>query len=366
MGIWGLKGHLKNPGQHNPAGQPFQVEAITENNRLLPKVFLKLLIKTNQPPQNENILINLPSKGTCNWHIRLTYPQRGHYKLGPLVAEVTDPFGLFRLHRILDKGQDILIYPATVELPLFWAESPAESGLLWNSWLTNEAGGAISGVREYIPGDSLNRIHWRSTAHTGKLIVKEFDVDSSKKVWVVLDLCRDSKFGTGIETTEEYGITIAASIVKKYADAGRQVGLIAQGKDYHFYAARPGDVNMWRIMEALANLKANGQIPLYRLLDRAHEQFNCNSAAVIITASASDELVATIIRTQRRGIQPITILLDATSFGGDISPQSTETRLRASNIPSYIIRQGDDLKNVLNSQEMNATVKSGSKVHYIA
>jgi hypothetical protein len=47
--------------------------------------------------------------------------------------------------------------------------------------LYDESGGSISGVREYVPGDNPNRIHWRSTAHSGKIIVKEYDLDLSEK-----------------------------------------------------------------------------------------------------------------------------------------------------------------------------------------
>ncbi|MBP1706909.1 MAG: hypothetical protein H6Q39_633, partial [Chloroflexi bacterium] len=117
LGLWGLKGHLKNPGSHQQAGQPFEVEAVTENRSFLPKTFVRLAIKTKLKGA-DNILINLPLKRPCRWQQHLLFPRRGYYKLGPLLAEVTDPFGLFRLHRTLDRGKEILIYPATVELPL--------------------------------------------------------------------------------------------------------------------------------------------------------------------------------------------------------------------------------------------------------
>ncbi len=67
-------------------------------------------------------------------------------------------------------------------------------------------------VRSYVPGDALTRIHWNSTARHGQLMVKEFDLDPTIDVVVLLDLDRDVQAGENEESTEEYGVTIAASL----------------------------------------------------------------------------------------------------------------------------------------------------------
>jgi uncharacterized protein (DUF58 family) len=365
LGVWGLKGYLKNPGSHQQAGQPFGVEAVIENRSLLPKAFVRLIIKTRLK-QPSSVLINIPSRRLCLWQNHLLFPLRGYYQLGPLMAEITDPFGLFRFHRVLDKGKGILIYPATVELPLFWAESQAESRLTRNSLLTSEASGVIAGVREYAPGDSLNRIHWRSTAHRGKLTVKEFDIDFTEKVWVIPDLHRDFNFGSGTQTTEEYIITLAASIVKKYADLGREVGLIAQSDGYHFYDARAGYFNLWRIMEALAVLKANGQVPLQRLLSRTSEHLKGNAVAVIITATGQAEILDAILNLKRQGVRLVTILIESGSFGNGKSEPNIADRLRALKIPAYSIRRGDNLADALSGQGEEMAEKSNIKAQPFA
>jgi uncharacterized protein (DUF58 family) len=364
-GIWGLKGYLKTPGEHQQAGQPFRVEAVIENKNRLPKAFVRLRIKSKLK-QATKAVINMPARRTFLWQNSLLFPQRGYYELGPLMAEVTDPFGMFRFQRRLDKEKEILIYPATVDLPLFWAESQGESRLTRNSLLTSEASGAIAGVREYVPGDGLNRIHWRSTAHRGKLTVKEFDIDFTEKVWVIPDLSKDFNFGSGIETTEEYIITIAASIVKKYADAGREVGLMAQSQQYHFYSAQAGYINLWRIMEALAAMKANGHVPLRRLLSRASEQLKGNAVAVIVTASAQDEMLDTILSIKKQGIRLVTVLINSASFGSGITAPNLADRLEALKIPVYSVSRGDNLAEALNAQGKNLAAKSGTEAQYLA
>jgi len=195
----------------------------------------------------------------------------------------------------------------------------------------------------------------------GKLMVKEFEVDRTEKIWVILDLNREYVYGTGAETTEEYAITIAASLVKKYADFGRQVGLIAQNQDYHLFPARPGYLSMWRIMDSLAVMKADGQVPLPRILSRASEHLSGNSVALIITASVRDEVVEAIISARKKGIRGVLILLDADSFGVNSSQHLTLARLQALNIPAYIVKKGDSLAEALNSRRIQLAAKSGSQ-----
>jgi uncharacterized protein (DUF58 family) len=350
ISLWGLKGKLKDPSHHIEALKPFQIEAVAENKNILPKAFVKLMLKTGSPAKDEGLLCNLPTRGSFYWQQSLVFSRRGSYKIGPLIAEVSDPFGLFRLHRSIDKGKKILVYPPMIDLPQFEIESKAETGIIRRNMSINESGGSISGVREYVPGDNLNRIHWPSTAHTGKLIVKEFDIDLSEKIWVIPDLNREANFDQKIE---ECGITIAASLVRKYADSGRQVGLIAHDENYHFFAARPGSLNLWRILETLAVVKVDGEIPISRLLSRAREQLYGNSIAFIITASNEPEILDSLISFQKRGIQSVLISIDAFSFGGHDFPENIKLKLRTLNIPIFKVRKGEKLSEVLNTQSKN-------------
>lgn len=357
LGIWQLKGHLKDLVQHSPAGRPLPVEAVIENRSPLPKMFLKLKIKTSSSKSAESVMVNIPARRAYSWDHDLNLPQRGHYTVGPLVVEAGDPLGLFRLRRTLDKGKDVIIYPTAVDLPFF----QAEAGPLLNTLRTGDATGVISGIREYVPGDGLNRIHWRSSAHMDKLMVKEFEIDRTEKLWVILDLNRDQFYGTGFETTEEYSITIAASLIKKYADSGKLVGLIAQSQRYHLFPAQQGYLNLWRIMDDLAVMKADGQVPLPRILNRASEYLTGNAVALVITASMGDEVVESVINARKKGIRAILVLLDAASFGAGVSSHQVQSRLGILNVPVYIVKKGDNLAEALNSRRINLAVRPGPR-----
>jgi len=362
LGTRGIKSHLKVPGQRYQAGKSFPIEATVENTSVWPKPFLKLKIKSAEKLSEKDVMVNIPSRGVYSWQYELSLPQRGLYHLGPLVGEGMDVFGLFGVKRELDCAKEMLIYPPTVELPLFRIKSQSEPGLLHSEWISDETTGAISGVREYVPGDSLNRIHWRSTAHLGKLVVKEFDIDLSEKIWIILDLNKESHCGSGLESTEEYGVIIAASIVKKYIDSGLHVGLVAQGDKYYFYPARQGELHMWRIMEALAVCKAKGRIPLQRVLTGAGQQMSGNSVAIVITCGAQQEVAGSIISLKKQGFQVAAVLLDGSTFGGNGLIRETEKRLRASNVPLYVINKGDNLTDSLSGKESGVKTAEGRDV----
>src|SRR5690606_33370762 len=86
-----------------------------------------------------------------------------------------------------------------------------------------------SGIREYAPGDSFNRIHWPTVARTNNLMVKLFELDPASDIWIILDLEKKVQVGTGEEGTEEYAVNIAASIARYFLVANRSVGFISFG-----------------------------------------------------------------------------------------------------------------------------------------
>jgi uncharacterized protein (DUF58 family) len=350
LGIHGIEGQINQPAKHCQVGDSFDVEAVISNVSLLPKLLIKVRENTNLPGHSNQLAINLRPRESYSWQTNVHCQLRGQYRLGSLTVEVADPFGLFPAHRELGESQSLLVYPATCELPHFWITSYVEPGSGQNFWLTTEPNPVVSRVREYVPGDSLSRIHWRSTAHVGKLIVKDFDLDLSKSIWVIMDMSKPSPAGNGTNTIEEHCVMIAASLVKKYVDSGQQVGLITQGDDFYLFPPQVGHQHLWRVMGALALVKAVGEIPVNRLINREIERFGSNSIAVVITSSTSDEMVASLLHLKSRGATMVAILLDATSFGGIVNPQGIARHLTSNGIPAYTVRQGDDLATALDSR----------------
>ncbi len=192
LGIHGITGQVKKSSERCQVGEWFGEEITVLNNSKIPKLSIEVQENTDLPGHHNVAAFNLSPRSSHCWQTEVYCQRRGQYSVGTLTATVTDPFSFFSLRRNLGEPQKLLIYPATLELPFFQPLSRSESGQGPSRWLVSEIGPNAARVREYASGDTLNRIHWHSTAHTGKLMVKEFDADrsnyASKSVWIIPDM----------------------------------------------------------------------------------------------------------------------------------------------------------------------------------
>src|SRR5205823_14479461 len=96
-------------------------------------------------------------------------------------------------------------------------------------------------IRDYVAGDALSRIHWPTSAHYNKLMVKEFDLDPAVDAWIVLDLNEKVQAGKGEHSTEEYAVTIAATVAIYLLRQDLSVGMIVTGQRREFLSLDRGD-----------------------------------------------------------------------------------------------------------------------------
>lgn len=134
--------------------------------------------------------------------------QRGLHRLGPVVVESSAPFGLFRRRRKITGEQTVLVYPQVHPLRRL-AMAQGFSGME-SEGRKARTGTDILGTRRYAPGDPRRNIHWRNTAKTGQLMVKELEDPLDRTTYLLFDATR--VWGEGRETTLEYGIKAVASV----------------------------------------------------------------------------------------------------------------------------------------------------------
>ncbi len=335
-------------------GERFEEEFSFFNTSRIPTSLIEVQEDTDFPGYQNKVAFNLASRDALGWSTEIRCQRRGRYNLGTLTAKVTDPIGFFAMSQRFGETQSVIVYPATLELPFFQVLPRQEPGSSPRRWLASEAGPNASRVREYASGDSLRHIHWHSTAHTGNLMVKEFDPDRYnyvfKNIWIVLDMHQACQFGDGDETTGEYGVTIAASLAKKYIESGKRVGLIASGDHPYIFLPETGREHLEHILQALAVVKASGKITLDALLESQSERFEAGSAVIVVTPSGSRGMAAQLRRVVSNGTGVTAILLDAISFGGKTGASDTARSLIPGGIHVYIVRRGVEIARALDSR----------------
>jgi uncharacterized protein (DUF58 family) len=298
--------------------------------------------------------------------------QRGVFPLGPTTLRSGDVFGLFPISKILLAKDALLVYPMMVDIRNF----PNPPGLLPGGESlrrrTHHVTPNAAGVRDYVTGDPLNRIHWVSTARRGRLMVKEFELDPLADVWVFLDAQRSIQAGNSYlpspqisqdlwrkpqkinlpPSTEEYGVSIAASLVRDYLRRGRAVGFVAAGQHLAMLSPDRGGRQLGKVLEALALLRCEGEIRLRGLIETQVKHMVRGSTVVIITASVDREVGLVVDYLIQRGLRPIVILLEAHTFGGVSGSLELSAQLRILGIPVRLVENGSDLEAALSYEKM--------------
>ena len=323
-------------------------ERITvQNHGKLPRLSVVVSEKSDLPGHSNRRVITVPGRKSRTWRNATPCQMRGYFTLGPFEVTSEDPFGVFRRTRTCGTPEHVLVYPASIELPGFQLFPLTEQGQRRNPQATHRITPNAAWVRDYSPGDSLSRIHWRSTARTAKLMVKEFDLDLSDEVWIALDLHRGANAGAGKESAIEYAITAVASLARKYLEAGTRLGLVGYGDRPYRIPADNGPKHLRRIMESLALAKAEGNRTMAQVLVRERELLSTRTHLVVVTCQADPELNATLHRSARSGKATV-ILVDRSSFeDGARPPSSPEAELSDAAGNIYVVRKGDNLAEAL-------------------
>jgi len=320
------------------------VEVIeVRNNDFLPKLWVEVEDPSDLPRHRSRRVVIIPPRRTRNWMVTTPLLRRGLYDWGPIRITTTDPFGIFRRVRSVGGKGQILVYPPVFDLPHFAAPPANLPGEGRFRRRTHYVTPNASGVREYAPGDGFNRIHWKSTARTGRMMVKTFELDPASDIWVILDLERRVHSGKDDDSTEEYGVRIAASVARHYLMANRPVGLITFGRDLRIIEAERGSQQTTRILETLATAYAIGDAPLGNILMEEQRRFGRHTTLVIVTSATDDTWLTAVQSLTQRGVKVAVVLVDPSTFGSDRSPLLLYGQLTASDILTYVVSKGDDL-----------------------
>ena len=350
----GVRIIVDKPPSHFQLGERCERIITVENTSRIPRLFIKVGEYTDIPGYQNERLLNLKPREIRQWSNTLSWIHRGQYILGIVAVISGDPFGFFTKKQTIGERSEIIVYPRIIDLPLFRSISLNEFGFVSGFHPVNQISPNAAGVREYASGDSLQHIHWRSTAHTGQLMVKTFDTDhsysSSKIFWVVVDMDKNAHAGQGDESTEEYSVTIAASVIKHYLESGMKVGLISDGSQVSLFSPSRGEQNLWAMMEALAIVRAKGPTPLGQLLFNHMSDFKDDPVIIIIATSASRQLAEAIRRLKNQVESVVVILLDASTFTSAPVPLNSAHNLSLMGAQVYNIRNGDEISKALDSQ----------------
>ncbi len=338
-------------------------------NRTWPGVLWLEIVNHSPLPRSSGsasgsrVLTNIGAHQKRFYTTRTLLTRRGAYPLGPTEFNSGDPFGLFFARRSIQARDTLIVLPMTVRITTF----PPPPGILAGGKTIRQKSTDVTphaaGVREYVPGDPMKRIHWPSSAHRGRFMVKEFEQDPQADIWIFLDAQREVHIGKaemtpGVEDENwwlrrlkvalpkdsfEYAVSAAASLASFFLSERRAVGLACAGGKLTVVSAERGERQMGKILETLAFVQPQGTLPIQSLVDMQGKLLPQGSGVVLLTASTRPELLLAAEDLQRRNLRPIVVLMKPETFGGMDGSEKVAAGLLHRNIPVCPVAFGDDL-----------------------
>jgi uncharacterized protein (DUF58 family) len=351
-------------------GDRLRVTYTLRNTGRLPKPWLEVFNPSTLPGGLPGRAIILGAHTERSWLVRVPLERRGHFRVEALQIRTGDPFGFFEATATVGQGASVVVYPRIDPLPLWRLPHAGIEGAHASAERTLQTTPLATTVRPWAPGDSMNRIHWRTTARYGEIQVKEFDLEQTADAWLFLDLESIAQAGWGDDSTTESAIRVAASVADKALAENRAVGLTVNAHRLTVLPADRGARQRLKILQLLAAVEDDGRMSLGEALTASVGRLRRGMTAIIITASQDPAFIRPLATLRARGIASVVVLVDPAAHdarsreldpsGGPaevVDPEVLEVQrqraralryaLAEHELPTYVVSPGRPLGEVL-------------------
>ena len=328
-------------------GESFTEQLTVRKPSLVPAPWVEILDESRVPGYQAGRIISA-GRRPVSWTAFGVHRRRGWQSFGPTLARVREPFGLFSREVRLPERTRILVYPRIWPLPDVLLPSTQHAGEATHLGAWADYPPDAGGVREYAPGDSYGRIHWPLSVRQGTLMSKTFEQPLTTDLWIALDLQREVHFGEGEESTLEYAVSLAASLVAQVRQRGRMVGLMANDRRGTLLEPHQVERDGSSLLEYLAVAEADGEVPLARALAWDRIRRTPHRTFAVITPSTDRAWVDAVQGARRRGTALIAFYIDTSSFGAPLQPLGFDL---GSDVDLYVVRQGEDMSRLMRSRD---------------
>jgi uncharacterized protein (DUF58 family) len=291
---------------------------------------------------------------------------RGRYRMDGAELLIADPFGLAEARIPLDRADQMLVYPRVYELEGLFTDGGTPGGDRGRSMLHRTAGYDLHSIREHQVGESLRRVHWRSTARRRRLMVKELQDTPRDEACVLLDGEAAAVAGEAPDSTFDMQVRAAASLLRRMSDAGQRSSLVIHAAQRSRYRLGFGSGDWAAVLGELAAVEATAPRPLAELLGESGRGPDPVDAAriFVITAGMSAILAERVLGMSSSQCEPAVVWIDAASFAAakrkkDTAPEAAALRLTRSGVAVARIRAGDHVGQALSAPVLRLVVARG-------
>ncbi len=300
-----------------PLGSPLRGRLVLGQDGRLPAGIL--MLEDGVPAELGSRPRFLVDRADLSWRREVEYPLlgrvRGRFRTGPLLVRTTDPFGLVRLDRRFVATSEVMITPQVVPLTALRASGGAGSTGDARPHKIGVIGQDDALVREYRQGDDVRRIHWRSTARLGDLMVRREEQAWDPSASIVLDSRARAHAGPGMHSSLEWAISAAASVALHFLEDGFGVEIYEADGSMRIsgHLGQHSSASSEVVISRLTDLRPRST----RTLNYAIESAGVDQPSQLVVAvmgRLSPEDANALLRARRNRAHGLAMLLDVDSF----------------------------------------------------
>lgn len=303
VGLRGLQVHREVSALRLSAGQALHLTVTLTRRSWWPLLWVR--VQADLPQRwvvhargSERVLQPLWAEKVVSTY-KIGSVERGVYRVGASAVETGDLFGLVRRRSVYDHFDEVLVFPRVVPVQGWTADHPEEQGLRQPTRRRAEESSNVLGVRAYVPGDRLSRIHWPATARRGELQAKEFELHVTSELLFIVDVAADS-FAIGGDTVFETEMTMAASLIKHAFELHRQFALKMHGERVVSLPTGRDEALFFRCMEELALARPSGNTPFSDSLQRMAREAVPGTTLVLVSPTLNRDSAAAVGAVRHR------------------------------------------------------------------
>lgn len=363
LSVAGLKVSRRHP-RFGVATQPTEITMQLLNQRRSPRYgTLGFDVHSQLTPGQDYTpvaFLDAPPQVPVEASYSLVPQRRGLFRVGPFYLYGGDPFGFYKCWSKREEYSELTVLPRPVA---FSFRRPASTSQLRQDEVeTVPVSGESTeflGVREYIEGEPLKRVHWRTSARMGRLISRQYELNVAASLSALVVVDEAMLVGTRVDNPLEYSLTMVASLGSATLTERFQFNYLALlGKNYDTCAGT-GRGFYEELAVRLARLDGLGPVDWESQGRVVLNSLPAGSHLTVFTASAGDEMRQRLrqLATQYRGLTAVTFNID--SFRQARPPQRAGPGLTFGE--GYLVLEvsfGDDLSTVL-AQSLRAPARLG-------
>ncbi|PAD80270.1 DUF58 domain-containing protein [Paenibacillus campinasensis] len=267
---------------------------------------------------------------------RLTFQtpslERGRYAFSNTECISEDIFGLMEHRGRIEVATEFRVLPRTIHIP-DWQRSIRNSRLGGTQTTISSSRREttqINGVRDYVYGDRISRIHWNATAKTGSWKSKEFEHESFPKTMIVLD-CTASSYEHSQQF--ELAVSAAASLIEYTGREHTGTGLFTAGQEPKLFPPTDNKGDRMRMIQHLVDVDKDRKGDLITVLEKSYRHFPKGALFMLISPMTGREAVEVLRWAETRGMNPCFLRIESANQAS--APDETLQLLKTRGISSY-------------------------------